>query len=153
MKYPLLALLLCGTLFACQPSAPTPTPTQATQTEVTTKEIPEDFEPFYDRFLRDSTYQMKHIVWPLRGHRMVTSPDSSASQLQEHQWTATNWVMHQPMDNSEGYYIREVEAIGDLIVIERIKVKAANYGIERRFARQPDNHEWALIYYSSIREM
>ncbi|HND86995.1 MAG TPA: hypothetical protein PK971_01640 [Saprospiraceae bacterium] len=153
MKYPLLVLSACCVLFACQQPTPSPTPTEVTQTEALSKDIPEDFEPFYERFLRDSAYQMKHIVWPLRGHHMVTLPDSSASQLQQHEWTPADWVMHRPMDDSEGNYIREVQTMGDLIVIERIKVKAVNYGIERRFARQADTGEWALIYYSGIREM
>ena len=61
--------------------------------------------------------------------------------------------MHRPTDYSEGNYTRELQMLGDIIVLERIRVKAANYGIERRFARQPDTGEWALIYYSGLREM
>lgn len=154
MKYLLFPVLLLAALFyACQPQTAAPAPTHVTQSTATTTEVPADFTAFYERFLKDTAYQMAHIVWPVQGHRMVSTPDSSASVLQAHQWTPQDWVLHQPVDNSEGHYTRELSMLGDMIVIEKIKVKAANYGIERRFARQPDTGEWALIYYSSIREM
>ena len=41
---------------------------------------------------------------------------------------------------------------GDVLIIERIRPKTANYGIERRFAKQADG-EWALIYYSDLQEL
>ena len=42
---------------------------------------------------------------------------------------------------------------GDMIVIERVRNKTVNYGLERRFARQSDTGEWALIYYADMQEM
>jgi hypothetical protein len=42
--------------------------------------------------------------------------------------------------------------LGDIIVVERIRAKVANFGIERRFAKQGDG-QWALIYYSDIQEL
>ena len=139
-------------LFSCQNQS-APSVSTAQSDTATTGEVPADFEAFYQRFLSDSLFQMSHIVWPLQGTRLETQADSSASQLQQHNWTPEDWIMHRPVDYSEGYYTRELEVLGDVIIMERIRVKAANYGIERRFARQPDTNEWALIFYSSIREM
>ncbi len=152
MKFFFASLALAFLLFSCQnQSAPSISTSQSDA--ATNGEVPADFEMFYRRFLSDSVFQVAHIVWPVQGQRLETLADSSASQLQQHNWTLAEWVMHRPVDYSEGHYARELEMLGDLIVIERIRVKAANYGIERRFARQPDSGEWALIYYSSIREM
>ena len=152
MKFIFVSLALALLLSSCQNQS---TPSiSTTQTDATANgEVPADFEMFYRRFLSDSVFQVAHIVWPLQGQRLETLADSSASQLQQHSWTPEDWIMHRPVDYSEGHYARELEMIGDLIVLERIRVKAANYGIERRFARQPDSGEWALIYYSSIREL
>lgn len=58
-----------------------------------------------------------------------------------------------PIDYSDGYYAREIQMLGDMIVIERVRNKTVNYGLERRFARQSDTGEWALIYYADMQEM
>lgn len=152
MKSFFAALISAFLLFSCQnQSAPS---ISTSQSDASSQgEVPADFEMFYRRFLSDSLFQVAHIVWPLQGQRLETLADSSASQLTQHSWTPEDWIMHRPVDYSEGHYARELEMLGDLIILERIRVKAANYGIERRFARQPDSGEWALIYYSSIREM
>jgi len=137
-------------VFSCQNQSSSPAVNTA-QSEAAG--VPADFEAFYQRFHQDSLFQVAHIVWPLQGLRLETLPDSSASQVKTHYWTAETWVMHRPVDYSEGHYERELQMMGDLLVMERIRVKAVNYGIERRFARQPDSGEWAMIYYSDIQEM
>ena len=147
-----LTLALTSLLFSCQNQS-APSISTAQSEAATAAGVPDDFEAFYQKFLSDSLFQVAHIVWPLHGPQLVTAADSSASQLEPHHWTPEDWVMHHPTDYSDGSCTRELQMLGDVIVLERIRLKAANYGIERRFARQPDTGEWALIYYSSLREM
>lgn len=135
--------------FSCQNSS---TPQVSTESS-SAVEVPADFTTFYEHFHADSLFQVGHIVWPLQGLRLETLADSSASQVKPYYWTPETWVMHRPVDYSEGHYARELQMMGDLLIVERIRVKAVNYGIERRFARQPDTGEWAMIYYSDIQEM
>ena len=129
------------------------TPAQANQTSTSSGQPPADFEAFYEKFHQDSLFQMAHIIWPVQGRKTMTSADSSASQVVVHLWTPEEWVMHHPIDYSDGYYAREIQMLGDMIVIERVRNKTVNYGLERRFARQSDTGEWALIYYADMQEM
>ncbi len=95
---------------------------------------------------------MAHIVWPLQGQHTVTQ-DSSNSQVQPYSWQPESWVMHRPIDYASGDYTRDLQMFSESMVIERIRLKSYNYGLERRFARQPDTKEWALIYYSDMQEV
>lgn len=145
--------VLLAVCFACNNQAPNAgnTPTQVDQTSVlpATEPLPEGFLAFYEKFHADSLYQMTHINWPLQGDKSV-AVDSSTFQLQEVHWEAKNWRMHHAGFNPNDYRV-ERQTIGDVMVVERVMAKAVNYGLERRFAKQPDG-EWALIFYSDMRE-
>lgn len=144
---PLLAVIC----FACnrQPAGNTPSQADQTGTAPASENMPPDFLAFYEKFHTDSLYQMSHINWPLQGDKTVPV-DSTTLQLREVQWEARNWRMHHANFDLNDYRI-ERQAIGDIMVVERVMAKAVNYGIERRFAKQPDG-EWALIFYSDMRE-
>ena len=139
--------------FACnrQPQQTGNTPSQADQTGTlpASETLPSGFLTFYEKFHADSLYQMSHINWPLQGDKSVPV-DSTTLQLQEVYWEARNWRMHRANFDLNDYRI-ERQTIGDIMVVERVMAKAVNYGIERRFAKQPDG-EWALIFYSDMRE-
>lgn len=142
---PLLALLLC---FACKNQPKTATETE--QVTQTTVQVPQDFLDFYEKFHGDSLYQIGHIIWPLQGD-MSEQVDSTHYQKKSAEWQQDNWRMQRTGYNPNDY-ILERSMLGDLMVIERIRAKSANYGLERRFAKQPDG-EWALIYYSDLQEI
>ncbi len=92
---------------------------------------------------------MEHIVWPLQGDKSV-QVDSFRYEKQNIQWQQADWRI-QRIDYNPNDYNRELQTLGDMMIIERIMTKSANYGVERRFAKQPDGN-WALIFYSDMQE-
>lgn len=112
--------------------------------------IPEGFEEFYAQFHRDSLYQMEHISWPLEGARGIQA-DSTHTGTVSATWMPEGWQMHRLDFLNNNDYQRDWTALGDIMVIERIRARAVAFGIERRFGKQPDG-SWKLIYYSDIHE-
>ncbi len=111
--------------------------------------LPADFVAFYQQFHADSTYQMAHIAWPLQGDRSEQL-DSTHYQPKPTTWTPDNWRMMR-LNFSPKDYLIETQMLGDIMVIEKIRARSVSYGLERRFAKQP-NGEWELIYYSDVQE-
>jgi hypothetical protein len=114
-------------------------------------DLPAGFMDFYRKFHEDSLYQIAHINWPLSGETSVQT-DSSHYAKRLTSWELTNWHMHRPVDFSTGDFKREFQAVGDVLIIEKISYKAANFGLERRFSLN-DKNEWELIFYSDIMEL
>jgi hypothetical protein len=102
------------------------------------EELPESFLEFYDRFHKDSLFQLQHIVFPLEGRR----PDSTNIL----QWNKDEWVIHRPFDNM-GVFKREIFSLKD-IVIEKIKDQSGQYSMERRWNKF--GNDWYLIYYEDM---
>lgn len=144
LKFSLFVLSLFFLLFSCKnkPAADTKAATDA--------QLPAGFLPFYDKFHRDSAYQMSHIQWPLRGENTVLT-DSTRREKQLANWEPQTWELQHPVDFSSGEFKREWETMGEDFVIERIRYAAANYGLERHFMRREDG-EWELIYYADMQE-
>ena len=149
----LLFLALAG-LNACRNQTPSSSnvPDQAAQTtQAAEVKLPSDFMEFYQKFHRDSLYQMEHIAWPLQGDASVpTGEDTRVKKMMA--WEPKDWIMHRPVDFSTSEFVRNWELLGDELIIERIRYAAANYGLERRFVKQY-NGEWELIYYSDMQEV
>lgn len=93
---------------------------------------------------------MAHIAWPLQGDKSQ-AVDSTHYERKDVAWEQSTWNMHHPVDYSSGDYKRQVQMLGDGLVIEYITITAGGFGIERRFAKQPDG-AWNLIYYSDMQE-
>lgn len=119
--------------------------------QVTEGQLPADFLSFYDKFHTDSLFQIEHIAWPLQG-LSTEAIDSTHARQKSVWWEKENWHMHRPVDFRSGDYKRQWEMIGDVLIIERISYAAANYGLERRFARRDDG-AWQLIYYADMQEV
>jgi len=109
--------------------------------------LPEDFEQFYNQFHGDSSYQVSHILFPLRG--LPTNADSLTITGGDFHWQAENWNLHQPFSTQKGAYSREFISLGDVIT-EEIYTKDG-FGMQRRFMKTDD--EWFLIYYSAMNKM
>lgn len=104
-----------------------------------------DFETFYNRFMKDSLYQMDHIMFPLEG--MPDNADSSAIANGFH-WDEDNWVIHHKFDPAESGFHSEFIPLGDGVIQEKIIHRSGEYGMLRRFAKLSD--EWYLIYYAGL---
>ncbi len=151
---PALGIMLWLFAGACRNQAPSSSniPAHPDQTsQVSEAQLPADFLAFYDKFHADSQFQVEHIAWPLQG--LTSEPiDSTHSRSKSVFWEKQNWHMHRPVDFASGDYKRKWEMIGDILIIERISYAAANYGLERRFARRDDG-AWELIYYADMQEV
>jgi len=137
-------------LFACNraPKSETVT-TSSEQASASETLLSADFLDFYKKFHADSLYQMAHITFPLQGDKVVKT-DSITLQRQTIWWQMSDWRMQHSDFDTKDYRV-EVQTMGDIMVIERVMARAVNYGIERRFAKQPGG-EWALIFYSDMQE-
>lgn len=147
----LIYVFFAGMLLACggskQKQGITGPPEQSL---VSASDLPSDFNAFYSQFHRDSLYQMAHITWPLQGE--TGEPvDSTHFKRVLMLWDSTHWRMHHPIDFSTGEFEQQFEMMGAEMVIEKIRYKSANYGLERRFLKN-DKAEWELIYYSDLQQ-
>lgn len=145
MRLLLFIFLSASLFFACKNQ-----PKEAEQVTETAVQLPQDFLDFYEKFHQDSLYQIEHITWPLQGDT-DEQVDSLHFKKKNTTWDQARWRM-QKMDFNQNDYIISREMLGDIIVIEQIRPRTANYGIERRFAKQGDG-QWALIYYSDLQEL
>jgi hypothetical protein len=110
---------------------------QCTRKQPQQKET-EEFPAFYERFHTDSIFQMSRIAFPLSGLPAADTAD-------DFRWTADNWILHRPFDNSTGEFDRDVQVITDDLIVETISVRGLDIAMQRRFARMADG--WNLIYY------
>jgi len=108
------------------------------------QQLPEDFREFYEKFHRDSAFQMNHITFPLEGTRHVAS--IKGDTVMEYRWQKENWRMHRPFNNYDSLFTRKFYIVGDKIIIEKITGVNGLFNMERRFAKLNDG--WNLIYYS-----
>jgi hypothetical protein len=143
-------LLFCAFAVIASCKQNTPAAPQVESVATSDTQLPADFNAFYEKFHTDSLYQMAHIPWPLQGDR-AEQVDNTHYQKKSVNWERDSWIMHRTVDYSSGDYKRQVQLLGDGIVIEFITITAGGYGIERRFAKQPDG-EWNLIFYSDMQE-
>ena len=105
----------------------------------------EEFKIFYDRFSKDSVFQMEHIVFPLEGVRApIDSLDIASDSFR---WQMNEWKLQKEYDDVEGTFTREFLDIGGL-VIERISDTSGKFTMERRFGRLSAG--WHLIFYREM---
>jgi hypothetical protein len=108
--------------------------------------LPKDFVDFYDKFHRDSAYQMAHISFPLDGY--PSQADSSVFDNGGFRWQKEKWQMHRLENFSDSFFVRKFEHPVDELVIEVVKQNNTPFGILRRFFKR--NNEWSLIFYSDM---
>ncbi|MBK8668949.1 MAG: hypothetical protein IPN89_05575 [Saprospiraceae bacterium] len=117
-------------------------PTDSVPDKLATYET-EEFLKFYDQFSRDSAFQIEHTVFPLEG--MKKNQDSISPP--DFKWTQQEWVVHQPYDDGDGTFSREMLDLNG-IVIERISDTSGKFSMERRFGKLSSG--WHLIYYREM---
>ncbi|MFZ1706003.1 MAG: hypothetical protein WAT79_16780 [Saprospiraceae bacterium] len=105
-----------------------------------------EFMEFYDRFSKDSVFQMEHIVFPLEG---IRSPrDESDTLSLNHLWQKEDWFIHGKFDDANGTFSVEMFDLAGKMVIEVISDESGSYSMERRFAKLSDG--WNLIFYKEM---
>ncbi|MEM9837394.1 MAG: hypothetical protein AAF828_12875 [Bacteroidota bacterium] len=137
----LAVCLLVSLLTACQSG------TATTELPSLPDSLPADFVNFYAKFHADSTYQMEHIQWPLRGF-----PDQQLAPGEQFAFTPDTWVMQRLIDAQATGYVSSFTALTNDLVVENIINEAEKAQLERRFLRRTDG-EWELIYYQGVRPL
>lgn len=137
-KYLLFVAILVFS--ACQQQTKTQNSNESAS--VSEQQYPEGFEEFFDRFHKDSVFQLSHIVFPLEGKQIKDE------QNYDFLWPKENWVLHKAFDENLTDFEKTYQVINN-IVIETIRDKYNFSKIERRFAKLGD--EWMLIYYAIVR--
>lgn len=108
-----------------------------------------DFEAFYERFHRDSLFQMAHIIFPLQG--LPQRADSSVLVTGDFYWQQEDWIMHRDFNFQGSDFDRSFTPIGDNVLVEKIVHKNGELGMIRRFARM--DGDWYLIYYVALNQI
>ena len=106
--------------------------------------LPADFLEFYNRFHKDSAFQMQRITFPLDG--AVRAPESNGDSLIPYRWRKERWQLHHEFDNYNNIFTRKFIIFDQNLIIERITGVNDLFKMERRFGKLSDG--WNLIYYS-----
>ncbi len=104
------------------------------------------FDHFFEAFHQDSTYQMKHIRFPLEG---LPEQEDTTTVLDDFRWTSAAWVLHSPINLQDTLFTRTFKTLDSALIFEIIQHRLSPMSMERRFSKS--DGEWALIYYAPLR--
>ncbi|MBK7009687.1 MAG: hypothetical protein IPN73_16365 [Saprospiraceae bacterium] len=107
--------------------------------------LPADFEVFYEKFHKDTAYQVAHILFPLEGQQ--AKKDDGSALDPNFKWQKKGWLMHKPYDDMGGTFSRSFLSFND-IVTEDIADGTGQFTMTRRFTKM--DGEWYLIYYKEM---
>ena len=105
-----------------------------------------DFVTFYERFHRDSAFQMAHILFPLQG--LPVAGDTAAIPGQTYFWQEENWRIQGTFDEGNSEFTRTITPYGPDIMVEEIVHQNGEIGMLRRWARLDST--WYLVYYAGL---
>lgn len=126
MKIRYLLLLLCISCWACQ------------GTKKVSAKKQESFDVFYQRFHRDSLFQIERVRFPLNGYAIEGGRVSS--------WSKAEWVMHKNGLEAIDTAIYQTERFTQHEVLqERIYQADSGVLIERHFSLL--QNQWFLTFY------
>ncbi|HJW29232.1 MAG TPA: hypothetical protein VJ508_08255, partial [Saprospiraceae bacterium] len=123
-------------------------PSTEDETATTQDTLPKDFIEFYDRFHRDTAYQMAHINFPLEG-LPNSQNDTVSNPTERFYWQRSTWIKHNPFTDPSQQFDQWFETPTDRVVEHWIHMKGTNLFLHRRFAKLDDG--WYLIYYAGMR--
>ena len=126
-------------------------PAGAMQKAAEMADLPKDFLAFYQQFHTDSSYQMAHIEWPLKGEKSVPNESGDKKRVLA-TWEPETWEMLHLPDMTDAGLKRSFETISDVLIIEKLQYPMVNYGMERQFFKE-ENGAWKMIYYAEMQEL
>lgn len=135
-----LFVLIFSALISCKGDKPS-----TTDAENKVQSLPPDFEAFYEKFHRDTAFQMAHIVFPLEGRPALR--DGASEVDESFRWQKKDWVIHKPYSDMGGSFSRSFLSFSD-IVTENIEDGTGQFTMVRRFAKM--DNDWYLIYYKEM---
>lgn len=104
-----------------------------------------EFLDFYEKFGKDSLFQLEHTVFPLEGIKAPS--DESDTPNPEFRWSQKSWIFQKEFDDINGTFQREFYDLNGIIV-EKISDKSGTFTMERRFGKLSSG--WHLIYYREM---
>ena len=107
--------------------------------------IEKGFLSFYEKYSKDSLFQIEHTVFPIEG--VKARHDENEMIDPDFRWTQENWVFQKEFDDMNGAFTREFYNLNGVIV-EKIADKSENFTMERRFGNLSSG--WHLIYYREM---
>ncbi|WP_306352587.1 hypothetical protein [Flavobacterium sp. '19STA2R22 D10 B1'] len=132
-----LSLLLVISLYSCNKNTVDPTP----QTPISTAITQETFESFYNKFHKDSLFQMSRIKFPLQGKLY--------DHGEEVEWKKENWSLFihslEEVDTTQYKISREITP---QIITEKVWIQDSGFFSEMKYEYL--NNEWFLTYYNEI---
>ena len=149
MRFLCISIIISVLLGSCKQSNSSSASIQSA--EVGNTAMPADFMAFYQKFHQDSVFQMAHIHWPLSGEKSVEETNQGLPS-QPFEYLPADWRLQHLVDFAQGDFIQQLQNVGEVMVIEKIRTSVGNFGLERRFARTTDG-SWELIYYSDMHEL
>lgn len=103
------------------------------------------FEDWHYQFLRDSSFQISHIIFPLQGLPSLDA-EEQAEDLSNYYWTKHNWAILGPLLDKNNRYSQSIRALSDDIVIEYVEDFQSGLIQERRYSAM--HGDWYLIFFS-----
>jgi hypothetical protein len=97
----------------------------------------ENFDKFYERFHKDSVFQLNRVKFPLQGKQVNAAGTNS--------WKKDNWTMIKAKAseiNTSEYNVKTSKT--DNTYFEGIYCKNCGFSFEMKF--QLINHKWYLVY-------
>jgi hypothetical protein len=135
-----LFIILACTVYACKTKENTDHAAQPTANN-----MPADFEVFYEKFGKDTAYQMKHIIFPLEGRPSLKNETDSIPP--DFKWQKKSWVLHRTYDDMNGTFSRSFLNFHNIIT-EEITDNSGQFSMIRRFSKM--DNDWYLIYYKEM---
>jgi len=151
MKYSILIILVSFLFFTCKKKETTASTANEPESAYRSLgSLPNDFLAFYQRFHRDSAYQVSHINFPLEGKSTVI--DTSGNEKHSFIWNKDNWQLHQELDMLDTSFQRTYIAdSNDRLITENIYHVNGTFAIQRRFYKT--GADYSLIYYNVINNL
>lgn len=137
----LLAIVLSLTFIQCKNNSESK---NVSTSDISLKELPEEFNIFFEKFHSDSIFQMEHIAFPLNG--MTNALPNNPDTMIPYKWQINEWKLHREFDNYENIFTRDFYLFDENTVIEKISGVDGLFQMERRFSKLNDG--WNLIYYT-----
>jgi len=98
----------------------------------------EDFQGFYQRFLTDSSFQMKRVQFPLPGERATVEIQDTA-----YRWKRADWIMLKDFDLDSTQFKRNL-SVTDTLATDEIYTPGAGFYFKMVF--EPIQRKWHLVY-------
>ena len=98
----------------------------------------EPFYPFYERFMSDSSFQLKRVHFPLPGQKFTADVEDST-----YRWNQEDWMLLSEPALDPTYFTRDLY-VSDTLVTDEIS--GNDSGFYFKMVYRPVKRKWHLVY-------